>query len=112
MARPVLPTDRHRVHRIVFRLTPAEHACLSRQAQQLGHRANELARSLVLSSLERPEDEAPLDPALISELNYIGHNLNQITKRLHMTGRLSPTIPALCRRIEALIDEAIDKEAR
>ncbi|MBK1883525.1 hypothetical protein JIN85_13955 [Luteolibacter pohnpeiensis] len=110
MARPTLTSDRHRVHRIVFRLTSSEYECLLEQALQLGHRVNELARMLVISSLEVGEDERTLDPAFVTGLNYIGHNLNQITKRMHMTGRLSPSLTALCERIEALIDEATAKE--
>lgn len=110
MARPILPSDRHRVHRVVFRLTDGEHHDLACQAEKLGRRVNDLARRLFLSALGTPDQKPVYDPALISELNAIGNNLNQITKRLHMTGRLSPSIPDLCQRIEALIDEAIEKE--
>ncbi len=110
MARPTLYSDCHRVHRIVFRLTSAEYRNLTHRAKQLDRRANELARILLLSVLEKPERKPPHDPAVVSELNYIGHNLNQITKRMHMTGRLSPAVIALCQRIEALIDEAAGRE--
>ncbi|MBB5350661.1 hypothetical protein HNR46_000889 [Haloferula luteola] len=111
MARPTLSSDRHRLHRIVFRLTDGEHRDLARRAKQLDRRANELARMLLLSALETPGQETSYyDPAVVSELNAIGNNLNQITKGMHITGRLSPTVTALCQRIEDLIDEAIGKE--
>lgn len=111
MARPTLPTSDLRLRRVVFRLTNSEHFRLSHRAAQLDLRVNDLARKLTTELIAKPHtDSEQPDAALLKELYYIGHNLNQITKRMHMTGRLSPTLDTLCHRIEELMDEAIRKD--
>ena len=111
MARPTLPSSNLRLRRVVFRLSASEHFRLSHRAAQLGVRVNALSRRLTLEAITKPHEDSPANhAALLKELYYIGHNLNQITKRMHMTGRLAPTIDTLCARIDALMDEAIGKD--
>ena len=73
---------------------------------------NDLARRLILSRFAtlKTNDDNHLDPVLVQQLIRIGNNLNQITKRMHMTDRISPTLDGLCLRIEEIIDEAIAKK--
>jgi len=53
---------------------------------------------------------AQCDPALIVQLNHIGHNLNQLVKNAHTFGHISPEVDRLCRIISDLINQAIEKE--
>ena len=109
MARPKLPHTQLRTHRIVYRLTDAEFLRLSHKADDLNMRLNDYARKLALSHTEPVGKQTRHDPALVKQLYHIGHNLNQITKAVHL-GRISPQIEQLCQRIETLMDEAIGKE--
>jgi len=106
----------NRKSRVVsFRLTQAEFLRLSYRAAVTNKGINELARKLTLSRVERMtvKHSTRHDPALVQQLHYIGHNLNQMTKRFHATGHLSNSLLLLCQRIEAIVDEALaQKEGR
>lgn len=92
---------------VSFRLTEAEYAQLAHSAAAADMRPNHLARKLVVSRSAQVsiKTHAACDPALVRQLYHIGHNLNQITKAVHL-GRISPQIETLCQRIEAIMDEA------
>ncbi|BCX48607.1 mobilization protein [Haloferula helveola] len=113
MARPRTPDERRLTRIVRFRLTEADHIRLAREAETVDMSVGELARALTLSRVERLVIEATAshDPALVRQLYHIGHNLNQLTKNAHIFGRIQPRVEALCRRIDALMDEAIGKEA-
>ena len=96
---------------VSFRLNEADYARLAYQAAVLNLRVNELARILAM-------DQGPtmsvqiyrsVDPALITQLIALGNNLNQMVKRFHMSGRVSPHLADLCLKIEELIDRAIEE---
>lgn len=112
MARPPKQKDLRRSHVISYRLTDSEYARLAHRAAATNTRVNELAKTLALTKSETLKVETFMryDPMLINELNRIGHNLNQMIKRFHMTGRISPHMEALCDRIDQLIDQAIDEK--
>ena len=112
MARPRSPQTKLMTRRVVFRLTESEFLRLAHKAAALNMKINAVARLLVTSSIERSLSvgDAPLDPALLKQLYHIGHNLNQLVKNAHIFGRVSPRIETLCKRIEALMDEAVGKE--
>ena len=96
---------------ISFRLHEADYARVAYQAAAIDMRVNELAR---IRTLDRDRQVIirscrPYNPALITQLIAIGNNLNQMAKRFHMTGRVSPHLEALCIKIERLIDAAIEE---
>lgn len=112
MARPRKQKNVRRSKVISYRVTDGEHSRLADRAATANMRVNELAKKLALSRADNLKVETFMryDPMLISELNRIGNNLNQMVKRFHMTGRVSPYMEALCDRIDQLIDEATAAE--
>lgn len=108
-----MPEPKPRKTRVLsFRVTESEFMRLSHEAAAAGLPVNAIARKLTVSQVEKLVIEASHrhDPALVKQLYYIGHNLNQIVKNAHIFGRVSPRIEELCRRIDALMDEAIQSE--
>lgn len=112
MARPPTPKDQRKSHIISYRVNEAEYARLSHRAATANMRINEIAKELALSKSDtlKVETYMKYDPLFIHEINKIGANLNQMVKRFHMTGRVSPLMEALCDRIDDLIDEAKQTE--
>ena len=112
MARPPLKKDARKSRVISYRVTDSEHARLAHRAATANMRLNELAKALALSKSDtlKVETYMKYDPLLINELNRIGNNLNQMVKRFHMTGRVSPKMELLCDRIDQLIDQALEEE--
>ena len=107
-----LPQHVRKTHIVSYRLTDEEYACLSERAVSINLKANEFAKRLALSRKNTLKVNTcrKHDPRLINELSRIGNNLNQMVKRLHMTGTISARAIDLCDRIEALIDEALSEE--
>ena len=112
MARPKTHKDARKARVVSFRVMDSEFARLAQRAAATNMRVNELAKTLALSKPDKLKVETFMryDPMLINELNRIGNNLNQMVKRFHMTGRVSPNMEILCDRIDALIDEALKTE--
>ena len=96
---------------VSFRLSAADYARLSYDAAAANLRVNELARQRTLADNPAPTltSHRRTDPALIVQLIAIGNNLNQLVKRFHITGRAPPNLENLCRRIEHLIDAAMQE---
>lgn len=98
---------------ISFRLNDADFTRVAYQAAVLNLRVNELARMRTLGSEQQPiilQTHRTYDPSLITQLIAIGNNLNQMVKRFHVTDHVSPYLEALCRKIERIIDAAIQDE--
>jgi len=114
MARPHQSQHARKSRVVSFRLTDAEFTRLAHKAAAANLRIHDLARRLTLSNDSAVEVETirRTDPMLISQLNRIGHNLNQLVKNAHIFGRVSPQIDALCRKIDHIIDEAVQGEIR
>ncbi len=95
---------------ISYRVTESEYTRLAHRAATTNMRLNELAKTLALSKSDtlKVETFMKCDPMLISELNRIGNDLNQMVKRFHLTARVSPLMETLCDRIDQLIDQAIE----
>jgi len=112
MARPALPSQNLKCHTIAFRVTEDEFARLLRLAVETNRRVNDLARTLTLarSAKVRIEGGPQYDPAVVKQLHYIGHNLNQLVRNAHTFGRISPNVERLCFRIEELMDDVISQE--
>lgn len=99
---------------ISFRLNEADYARVAYHAAVIDVRVNELARSRTLHGDRQIiiEHRRCYDPRLVSQLISLGNNLNQMVKRFHMTGRVSPHLESLCMKIEQLIDDAIEERNR
>jgi len=106
------PQMKRKSRSISFRLSEADYARLAYQAAGLNLRVNDLARRLALNGTDplAVKTYRQNDPALIQQLLHVGHNLNQLTKNAHIFGRISPQVPALCQRIERIIDQALEEK--
>ena len=78
MARPTKDTAAKRTERFNLRLTPAELAHVQSQATHAGIGAHDYARRRVLGH-KVPPARSQIDASLLTELNRIGVNLNQLT---------------------------------
>lgn len=78
MARPTKDDAAKRTERFNLRLTPAELAHVQQQAAHAGIGAHDYARRRVLSH-RVPPARSQIDATLLTELNRIGVNLNQLT---------------------------------
>lgn len=89
MARPKKQTDEKRDQRFNLRFTLAEIEHLRAQAETAGLPLNEYARRRVLGHVVAPAPRQA-DAALVSELNRVGVNVNQLTRAVHMDDHRSP----------------------
>ena len=112
MARPQLPAASRKDFVIAYRLTASRRARLAFQAAVLNYGINEYACMLAFQPMSHIDMQisAQSDPTLVKQLHYIGHNLNQLVKRTHVTGRVPPLYEVLSKRINDIIDEAIERE--
>ena len=106
MARPRKASADKRAHQVIFRVTTREYDRLLLRARRLGLQVNELARRTACGQSAPVVTYRRVDPAVISRLDRIGHNLNQLVKRAHIFGQVSPLLPGLCERIDKLVSEA------
>lgn len=84
MARPRKKEEEKRERRFNLRFTPAEfsHVCL--QAQRAGLAPHDYMRRRILGHVVVIANLKRSDPALVSELNRIGVNLNQLARAVNM----------------------------
>jgi hypothetical protein len=108
MARPKKTQEQRRPHVVSFRLTDAERAALEEVAARARVRFNELARKLTVAGGDRVviTTYKACDPAYLARLSAIGNNLNQLTRKAHVSGEISPRIAEVCDLIEEIITEA------
>lgn len=112
MARPKKPTEERRTHVVSFRLTGAEMARLEKEAAAAGTVPNECAR-LKTTGGRAPgarrkarEGGRGLEVSfeLRQELRRVGVNMNQIARRLNMTGEHEPEeLASASRRVDEII---------
>ena len=104
MARPRLKPEERRRKQINVRVTEAEAAALSDHA---GRARLTVAAYLRARGLRRPVRSAPerrLAPEARRELNRVGVNLNQITRR-----GVPPGLLAAVERVAALVESILDE---
>jgi len=90
MARPRKLVHEKRDRRFNLRLTPAELAHLHLQAQRAGLNPHEYARRRALGhALVVNGGAQKADPALVSELNRVGVNVNQLARATNMGRRFA-----------------------
>lgn len=83
MARPKKQMHEKRDQRFNLRFTAAEIEYLRVQAQRAGLDPHDYARRRTLGTPAVSAGSRRADPALISELNRIGVNLNQLARAVH-----------------------------
>ncbi len=112
MSRPSLPQANRKNRVVSFRLTAAEYTRIAHKSAACNLRVGDLARMLVLSRSESVNINviSQCDPAVIVQLNHIGHNLNQLVKNAHIFGQVSPEVNRICQTIKSVIDKSIDTE--
>lgn len=94
MPRPKKPQD-ERLRRIIkFRVTDAEFDALRREAEAVGLSAHECARMKATGTMPVVVSSAQAEPPgmfeLRTELRRVGVNMNQIARRLNMSGEHYP----------------------
>lgn len=102
------PADPRLPHQIIFRVTDDDFRRLETLAAKSGLGVNELARRLTRRGGRRLVIQVARrhDPAFITQLQRIGLNLNQLVKRAHILGGVSPRVDLLCEQIEGLVQAA------
>lgn len=112
MSRPRKTSDTLATRQIIFRLSEPEYAQLEAVAARAGLRVNELARRLTRRGQHRlvVQTTRRHDPAFLAGLKAIGNNINQITTRFHLTGRVSSKMESLCDEIRRMMLSAVDEE--
>lgn len=112
MARPRKPTDETRPHVVSFRLTDAEMARLQEEAAAASTVPNEYARLKTVGGRapgqRRKGREAgrglEVSFELRQELRRMGVNMNQIARRLNMTGEHEPEeLASASKRVDEVI---------
>jgi len=89
------------------RVTAAERVMVEAKAARAGLVVAEFMRRAALGQTVRERPRAASDQ-LLSELNRIGVNLNQMTARLHMTGELADELPVTLAQLRGLMDAIAD----
>jgi hypothetical protein len=112
MARPNAPHHRKKGRVVIFRATQSQFARLEFNAAAVSLPVNHVARERVFGRSVSPVIRIVpvVDPVLIKELHFAGHNLNQLVKNSHIFGRVSPKVEELCTRINRLIDRVVGEE--
>lgn len=102
--RPVKqPNERRRAQQNV-RFTLAELEDIRAQAAAAGLTVAEFIRRAALGLAVKPL-RTRVDAALISELNAIGNNVNQLARTVHRGRDLPSFWPAIANRLSTLLDE-------
>lgn len=108
MARPKKQDHERRSARNEQRYTVAEFEWLNEQAAKAGITMTEFVRRRALSLPVRPAPSAQgVDPALVTELNRIGVNLNQVAKALNAGRALPSSAIALQQDLQAALRKVL-----
>lgn len=108
MARPKKQPHERRTERFNLRFTVAELAHVEQQARAAGLDPTEYLRRRALGYTVPAAPARRTDPALVSELNRIGVNVNQLARAVH-TGR---DFVAYWREIGAELSAILEKLVR
>jgi len=103
MARPKKNDQDKRSERSEQRYTVAERVFIRDQALRAGISETEFIRRRALSLPVKAAPTSSSDPALVSELNRIGVNLNQIAKAMNAGRGMPHSLAALQSEIEAAL---------
>lgn len=115
MPRPKKSAAISRSHVVAFRLNDAEMARLRSEADAAGMAASDTARRKVTGTraalrvlAARANAEPPAAFELRQQLVRVGVNLNQIARRLHMSGEYEPDeLKAACRSLDEVLQKLL-----
>lgn len=110
MARPNKTEHEKRTETARFRVTLAEREYIRSQASAAGLTETDYLRARALGYQVPAAAARSSDPALVSEINRIGVNVNQLTRAVHMDDYRSP-FTAEWRAISAELRQALSKVA-
>lgn len=102
--RPVKQPNERRCSQMNIRLTLAEAEYIRVQAAVAGLTEAEYMRRAATELAVKPA-RARADAALISELNAIGNNVNQLARAVHRGRDFPPFWKAIAGRLTTLLDE-------
>jgi len=96
---------KNRNEKLLIRFTHKEKEHLKKQAEIVGYKMEPFIRALVAGSNLQPKP--PIGKAeLLAEINYIGHNINQVVTSTHIAKSVSSE--AMSELVE-LLNEVYDK---
>lgn len=113
--RPQLAAEERLIDAFRIRATAAERAAAEAKAARAGLSVSEFARRALAGATitERASGRSVIPPALLSDLNRVGNNLNQIAHAAHL-GRSLPAMAeqtlAEVRGLVALIVSRIERD--
>ena len=109
IGRPPLSEHERRSKQAKIRLTIAEHAHVSAQARAAGMSLAEFVRRRTLGEPVQPR-ASMADAKLLTELNAIGVNLNQIARNLNAErhSRHTSDLPALQARLNRVLSAVVE----
>lgn len=110
MSRPLKNHNAKKTRQIIFRVSEDDYIPLRDIAARAGMKPNRLARLLVLQGGKTVtfSTGGTADPALLRQLDHIGHNLNQLVRNAHIYKGVSPRVEGLCEDIRRIIHTAVD----
>ena len=104
MARPTKDDAAKRTERFNLRLTLAELAHVNAQAAHAGIAAHDYVRRRVLGH-RVPPARSQIDASLLSELNRLGVNLNQLTRSHNSGAGVQAEAAVLFAEVRGLIEQ-------
>ncbi len=104
MGRPAKKPEQQRRHVITYRVTDDELVRLEKRAGKAGAvSVNDFARRAALSGRITATKSMTFPFDVARELKSIGVNINQQTRRLHVTGQASPELKQLWAKLDGLL---------
>jgi len=105
LARPLKHEHEKRSIVLQTRITQADKAHVEEQAAACGLSLSEYTRRRTLGHVVAPLSRAKYDPALVSEINRIGVNVNQLARSIHLDDqRFVPYWQEIGSQLEEILD--------
>ncbi|MEM6890250.1 MAG: plasmid mobilization relaxosome protein MobC [Pseudomonadota bacterium] len=110
MARPKKQQDERRSETARFRVTLAEREFIRMQARTAGLPETEYLRRRALGHAIPPAPQRSSDPALVSELNRIGVNVNQLARATHRGSDFTRYWAQVGRELQSTLRKVLDRD--
>lgn len=108
MARPLKNDEEKLTRRLPhIRCTEGEYAAFLSKAAQAGMSLSEYVRQMAMNG-KIVIQQSKFDFELADQLRRIGVNINQQTRRLNMSGRVSPELRSLWAKLETILDQILE----
>lgn len=110
MARPEKHEYEKRSQQVKIRLTMAEQEHLRSQASTCGQNVAEYVRHRVMGHRVESPARPKFNPTLVSEINRIGVNVNQLSRAVHMDREFVKYWQDIGTQLEAVLDKLVDED--